>query len=328
MFAPDRAIERRARQSRPGALYMALPTGTLPTTDFSGRSFEKDETLSVIAAKLMTDAANHRACVRTDQMTVSAAVKPPPIPLSDSIARFVTTRWSIVSSCSDSGTDEEKAGAALGEICEIYWRPIFAFIRRQGHSVPDAQDLTQEFFGRVIKGRLIQSADQNKGRFRSLLLKALQRFLHDEGDKRHARKRGGDMHFVPWDDWMTEAGSQLSVSEQESYNWSPERVFDVRWAATIVERALRRLGDHCEKQGQRRVFDVLSSCLTADRQDVSYSNFAGVLGLQETAVKSLVHRLRERYRVLLREEVAKTVAGANEIDDELRYLCAVLSVAE
>jgi RNA polymerase sigma-70 factor (ECF subfamily) len=242
--------------------------------------------------------------------------------------RFVTTRWSIVLSCSDSATDEEKAQAALAELCKIYWRPVFAFICRQGHSVPDAQDFTQEFFGRVIKGRLIQSADRNRGRFRSLLLKALQRFLHDEGDKRHARKRGGDLRFVSWDDWMTEAPSHLSISEQKSDNWSPERVFDVRWAATVVERALRRLGDECEKHGRRRVFDVLSSCLTADREDVSYADFARVLGLQETAVKNLVHRLRERYRALLREEVAETVGGANEIDDELRYLCAALSAAE
>ena len=109
----------------------------------------------------------------------------------------MTTRWSVVLSCSDSATDEEKAEAALAELCKIYWRPAFAFICRQGHSVPDAQDLTQEFFGRVIKGRLIQSADRNKGRFRSLLLKALQRFLHDEVDKRHAHKRGGN----EWGDW-------------------------------------------------------------------------------------------------------------------------------
>jgi RNA polymerase sigma-70 factor (ECF subfamily) len=249
-------------------------------------------------------------------------------PFTDVPARFMTTRWSIVLSCSDSATDEQKAQGALAELCKIYWRPVFAFICRKGHSVPDAQDFTQEFFGKVIKGRLIQSADRNKGRFRSLLLKALQRFLHDQGDKRQAHKRGGDLSFVSWDDWMTEAPSHLSIREQESGNWSPERIFDVRWAATVVERALRRLGDECEKRGRRRVFDVLSGYLTAEREEVSYANFARVLGMQETAVKNLVHRLRERYRALLREEVAETVDGANEIDDELRYLCAALSAAE
>jgi RNA polymerase sigma-70 factor (ECF subfamily) len=242
--------------------------------------------------------------------------------------RFMTTRWSIVLCCGHSGTDEEKAQTALAELCKIYWRPVFAFICRQGHSVPDAQDLTQEFFGRVIKGRLLQSADRTKGRFRSLLLTALQRFLCDEGDKRHAHKRGGDLRFVSWDEWMTEAPSHLSIPERQSDQWSPERVFDVRWAATVVERALRRLGDECEKHGRRRVFDVLSNCLTADRQDVSYATFARMLGVEEAAVKNLVHRLRERYRTLLREEVAETVGGENEIDDELRYLCAALSAGE
>jgi RNA polymerase sigma-70 factor (ECF subfamily) len=260
-------------------------------------------------------------------MRSSAAVKTD-TPLADSHARFLTTRWSIVLSCSDSATDEEKAQAALAELCKIYWRPVFAFICRQGHSVPDAQDLTQEFFAKVLKGRLLQSADRNRGRFRSLLLTALKRFLHDEGDKRDAHKRGGDLSFVSWDDWMTEAPSHLSIPEHESDNWSPERIFDMRWAATVVERALRRLGDECEKQGRRRVFDVLSSCLTADRQDVSYATFASALGIQETAVKNLVHRLRARYRALLRGEVAATVGAAHEIDDELRYLCAALSAVE
>ena len=108
----------------------------------------------------------------------------------------MTTRWSVVLSCSDSASDEEKAQAALAELCKIYWRPVFAFICRQGHSVPDAQDLTQEFFAKVIKGRILQSADRNKGRFRSLLLTALKRFLHDEGDKRHAAGWRRKFRFV------------------------------------------------------------------------------------------------------------------------------------
>ena len=231
-------------------------------------------------------------------------------------------------SCADSGSDDAEAQAALAELCKIYWRPVFAFICRQGHSVPDAQDLTQDFFARVIKGRLLQSANQNKGRFRSLLLKALQRFLQDEADKRSSRKRGGDLHFVSWDDWMAEAPSHLSIPQRESDNWSPERIFDVRWAATVVERALRQLGDECEKRGRRRIFDVLSGCLAAERQDVSYATFARILGLEETAVKSLVYRLRDRYRRLLREEVAQTVWEAKEVDDELRYLCAALAASE
>jgi RNA polymerase sigma factor (sigma-70 family) len=240
----------------------------------------------------------------------------------------MTTRWSVVVSCADSGGDEEKAHAALAELCKIYWRPVFAFICHQGHSVPDAQDLTQDFFAMVLKGRLLHRADRNRGKFRSLVVKALRNFLRDAGAKRHARKRGGDVQIVSWDDWMAEAPSHLSIPEQDSDKWSPERIFDVRWAATVVERALRRLADECEKRDQRRVFDALSSCLAAEREDVSYAKFAKTLGVPEAKVKRLIHRLRERYRALLREEVAQTVEGPNEIDDELRYLCAVLSAVE
>ena len=240
----------------------------------------------------------------------------------------MTTRWSVVLSCTESGGDEEKAQAALAELCKIYWRPVFAFICRQGCSVPDAEDLTQDFFAMVLKGRLLQRADRNRGRFRSLVLTALQNFLHDAVDKRHAQKRGGDFQFVSWDDLLAEAPSLFSIPELDSENWSPERIFDVRWAATVVERALRRLGDECEKRGRRRVFDVLSSCLAAERADVSYAKFAKMLGLPGAAVKRLVHQLRERYRGLLREEVAQTVEAPHEIDDELRYLCAALSAVE
>ena len=234
----------------------------------------------------------------------------------------------MVLACADSGSDEEKSRKALAELCKIYWRPVFAFICRQGHSVPDAQDLTQDFFAMVLKGRLLQRADRSRGRFRSLILKALQDFLHDAVDKRETQKRGGDVQFVSWDDWLAEAPSHLSIPEQQSENWSPERIFDVRWAATVVERALRRLGDECEKRGRRRVLDVLNACVADKREDVSYAKFARTLGLQEAAVKRLVHLLRERYRALLREEVAQTVEEPNEIDDELRYLCAALSAAQ
>jgi len=180
----------------------------------------------------------------------------------------------------------------------------------------------------VLKGHLLERADRSRGRFRSLVLKALQNFLHDAAERRHARKRGGDVQFVSWDDWMAEAPSQLSIPAQESESWSAERIFDVRWAATIVERSLRRLGDECEKRGRRRVFDVLSNCLVAEREDVSYAKFSKTLGVAEVAVKRLVHRLRERYRELLRDEVAQTVEKPNDIDDELRYLCSVLAAAK
>ena len=241
--------------------------------------------------------------------------------------RFMTTRWSVVLSCADPGGDEEKAQAALAELCKVYWRPVFAFICRLGYSVPDAQDLTQDFFALVLRGQILERADPARGRFRSLVLKALKDFLGDAAEKRQTRKRGGDVQFVSWDEWMTEAPSHLSIPGTASENWSPERIFDVRWAATVAERALRRLGDECEKHGRRRVFDVLNSCLAAEREDISYAKFAKALGLQEAAIKGVVYRLRGRYRALLREEVAQTVEEPKAIDDELRYLCAALSAA-
>jgi len=231
--------------------------------------------------------------------------------------RFVTTRWSVVLSCADLKASTQTVRNALAELCQMYWRPIFAFVSRSGYSIEDAQDLTQDFFLMVLEGHLLGRADPNKGRFRSLLLKALKDFLHDARDKRKARKRGGDVQFIRWDEWMAEFPSQFSISAGDSETWPAEKLFDVRWAATVVEHALHRLGEECERRGRRRVFDVLRSCLGAEREDVSYSNFAKALGLPESSVKRLVHQMRKRYRALLREEVADTTAGPDQVDDEL-----------
>jgi DNA-directed RNA polymerase specialized sigma24 family protein len=239
--------------------------------------------------------------------------------------RFSTTHWSVVLACADSAAGEEAARKALAELCKTYWRPIFAFICRRGYSVPDAQDLTQDFLLMVLEGDLLKRADPTRGRFRSLLLKALQNFLVDDTIRKRARKRGGDLKFVSWDEWMAEAPSNLAITAHEAENWPAEKIFDVRWAATAVEHALRRLGEECEARGRRRVFDVLSDCLAAERQDVSYPKLSITLGVPETAVKRLVHQLRQRYRALLREEVAQTVEKPEDLDEELRYLCAVLA---
>jgi RNA polymerase sigma factor (sigma-70 family) len=241
--------------------------------------------------------------------------------------RFPTTRWSVVLAYADSITGEETARKALAELCKIYWRPVFAFICRRGYSVPDAQDLTQDFFLMVLEGDLFKRADPNRGRFRSLLLKAVQNFLADDTIRKRARKRGGDMKFVSWDEWMAEAPSHLSISAQEAETWPAERIYDVRWAATAVEHALRQLGEECEARGRRRVFDVLSDYLATERQDISYQKLSKALGVPEASVKRLVHQLRVRYRDLLRAEVAQTVEKPEDVDEELRYLCAALASA-
>ena len=177
----------------------------------------------------------------------------------------------------------------------------------------------------VLEGDLLKRADPSRGRFRSLLLKVLQNFLANDTIKKRARKRGGDMKFVSWDEWMAEAPSRLAVSAQEAESWPAEKIYDVRWAATAVEHALRQLGDECENRGRRRVFDVLSDYLAAERQDVSYQKLSKALAVPEASVKRLVHELRVRYRDLLRAEVAQTVEKPQDVDAELRYLCAALA---
>lgn len=240
-------------------------------------------------------------------------------------SQFATTRWSVVLASAGSQGEDQKAREALNQLCESYWRPVFAFICRRGHSTADAQDLAQDFFVMVLEGNLLKLADPHRGRFRALLLKSLQNFLREAARTGRARKRGGNVHFISWDDWMAAAPSRFSVSPVVLESWSPERLFDLRWAATVTERALRRLREECEAKGRRRVFDALSSSLGAERTEVSYSNIAATLGIEETTVKKLLHRMRQRYRELLRGEVAETVADPSEVDDEIRYLCAALA---
>src|SRR6185503_2068022 len=243
--------------------------------------------------------------------------------------RFHTTRWSLIlTSLEDENEAEESEGRqALAQLCRIYWRPIFAYICRQGHTPADAQDLTQEFFLAILKKKFLQRADPERGRFRSLLLKSLQNFLRDAQSKARARKRGGDVQFVAWDDWMAEAPSRLTIPPDALESWPPERLFDVRWAATVAERALRGLQEECERRGRRRVFDALSSSLSADRGDVCYEDLARELATGTTEIKRLLHQLRRRYGQLLRAEVAETVEKTEDVEDELRYLVRTLAAS-
>lgn len=250
------------------------------------------------------------------------------IPLAVAPGRFATTRWSLILFCVDSMVVSAAARDALSELCRIYWRPIFAYICRRGYSTQDAEDFTQDFLAELVDGPLLKRADPDRGRFRSLLLKALQDSLGHAAEKRSAQKRGGNIQFTSWDDWMAEAPSQLSISTDTLNSWRPEQLFDLRWAATVVEQALRRLREECESNKRLRLFDVLSPFLTSDRSDVSYVDLATQLGIAETAVKKQLHNLRRRYRWLIHDEVAQTVADPNDIDDELRYLCATLAAAE
>ena len=238
---------------------------------------------------------------------------------------FVTTRWSLILSAANLGSDEQKARDALAELCRTYWRPIFSFVRARGYSIEDAQDLTQDFFVTILRNNWLQHADRNRGRFRSLLLRSLQNFLINAAEKTSARKRGGDVDFVSWDDWMADVPSQLSLPGQALESLPPERIFDLSWATTVVEHALQRLREECESRGKLWLFQALSAHLTDEREEVSYANLAAELGMAETAVKKQLHNMRQRYRSLLRAEVAQTVENPADVDDEIRYLCASLA---
>ena len=238
---------------------------------------------------------------------------------------FTTTRWSLILSCGKGEAAEGKAQQALTELCHTYWRPVFAFICRRGYAIPDAQDLTQDFFVMLLNGNLLKLADPTRGRFRSLLCTALKNFLTDQHDKATREKRGGRIQFVAWDDWMAEAPSQLSLSTYDLATWTPERIYDFRWAATVVEQALRRLSEECSRQGKLRVFTLLNDYLMVERADVSYASLSSSLGVPEAAIKRLLHDLRARFRSILREEVSQTLSDPADVKDEIRYLCAALA---
>jgi DNA-directed RNA polymerase specialized sigma24 family protein len=234
----------------------------------------------------------------------------------------------MVLSCAQADGANDTTQRALEGLCRIYWRPVFALICRRGLSEVDAQDLTQDFFVMLLKGNLLSLADPSRGRFRALLRTALENFLTDKRYLSGRQKRGGTIQFVPWDDWIAEAPSQLAIYGHELQNSPPERVFDVRWAATVAEQALRRLAEECEARGRLRMFTTLSKYLNTERIEISYAGLSASLRVSETIIKRLLHELRVRYRTLLREEVARTVEDPDnqaEIDDEIRYLCAALA---
>ena len=218
-------------------------------------------------------------------------------------------------------SDTTRARDALAKLCQTYWYPLYAYVRRRGHSPEDAQDLTQEFFARLLEKNWVGDADQTKGRFRSFLLSALNHFLSDEWDKARAQKRGGGVPPVPLQ--FDTAETRYGVEPAD--NVTPERSFELRWALTLLEEVLNRLRGEYEQEGKAALFTALNPCLVGERTSQPYAELAKKLGTTEGAVKAAVHRLRQRYRALLRDEIAQTVAGPDEVDEELRHLFAVLA---
>jgi DNA-directed RNA polymerase specialized sigma24 family protein len=229
--------------------------------------------------------------------------------------RFATTQWSIVLTARD-GTATQARGA-LESLCGSYWYPLYAYIRRRGHSAEDAGDLTQAFFADLLARDFLDGIDRSKGRFRSFLLASLEHFLARERDKAHALKRGGPVRPLSLDAEEAERRYQHEPADRRT----PEVVFEQRWGLTVLERTMERLRAEHAEQPQR--FERLKSCLT-DSAPTHYRTLASDLGTSEAAVKTAVHRLRARYGQLLRDEIAQTVADPSEVDDEVRYLLGVI----
>ena len=232
---------------------------------------------------------------------------------------FATTHWTVVLAAGRRGAPE--ADRALEELCRTYWYPLYAYVRRRGHGPEDAQDLTQEFFARLLAKHWIESADREKGRFRTFLLTAMSRFLANEWDREGAQKRGGHAVCLPLD---TET-AEVRYEADSALALAPDRLYDRHWAMTLLDRALTRLRTEQKRAGKAREFAVLSPFLTAERGSIPYDQAAAQLGVNEAAARQAVHRLRKRFREVFREEITQTVAAPEEVEEEIRHLLAAFS---
>ena len=232
-------------------------------------------------------------------------------------ADFPTTRWTLVASAGEQGPDSRRA---LASLCEAYWYPLYAYVRRRGDSPEQAQDHTQGFFTRFLEKDYFDRADPDRGRFRSFLLASFKFYLRDEADQRRAQKRGSGIGPLPFE---ISAGEEMYAREP-FHDETPERIYERRWARTLLDRVMARLREEFVRHGRLDHFDVLKGCLQGD-SDVPYAELARQLEMTENALKVGVHRLRKRYRDLLRSEIADIVADRADIDAELRYLIGALS---
>jgi RNA polymerase sigma-70 factor (ECF subfamily) len=233
--------------------------------------------------------------------------------------QFVTTHWSLVGAARPDEASQTRAREALEELCRAYWYPLYAFVRSRGYSAADAQDLTQAFFARFIETDGFASADRDRGRFRSYLLGAMKHFLANQWHKAQTQKRGGRVQFIEFDALDPEA--RYAGASERSDN--PELLFDREWALQTVTGALRTLRDEMAKAGKSREFEALKGSLTG-QDELPRDQIASRLGMSAGAVKVAVHRLRQRYRKLLRAAVAETVSNEADLEDEMRYLVTVL----
>jgi RNA polymerase sigma factor (sigma-70 family) len=209
-----------------------------------------------------------------------------------------------------ASSDTSDARQALAKLCQTYWYPLYAYVRRRNYSPPDAEDLTQEFFARFLQHRWVDDADREKGRFRTFLLSAMNHFLANEWNKARAQKRGGGATLLP----LEFGTAETRYSREPADSVTPEQVFERRWALALLETVVHRLQAEYEQDGKTELFAALNPCLVGDRTAQPYEELARKLGVNEGTIKSAVYRLRQRYRQLLRDEIAQTVAGPDEVD--------------
>jgi RNA polymerase sigma-70 factor (ECF subfamily) len=244
--------------------------------------------------------------------------------ISGDPARFRTTRWSVILAAAESQMPGSQA--ALSELCQHYWYPLYAFARRRGYAPPDAQDLTQGFFLHLLEHRALKRADPLKGKFRSFLLASYRNFLADESDRARSLKRGGNFEFVALDTDDAENRYRLEPAD----HLTAEKIFDARWAMTLLTRAVERLREQCAASGEISRFEVLSAFVGVGlgKAPPPYEEVAKSLNISVGAAKTTVHRFRKQYAAFLRQEIGRTVSDPAEIDEEIHALCDALVVTE
>ena len=239
-----------------------------------------------------------------------------------SVDAFAATQWSVILAAAESQDDPESSHAALAELCQTYWPPLYTYARARGYSLHDAQDVTQGFFVYLIEHKIYKRADRQKGKFRSFLLVSFKNFLSDARDREQTLKRGGGNHFVQLDEGKTEAAESLF----KTHHSLGEGVFEQSWAETLVATVLDRVAAAYLAEGKKDLFEGLRGFLTMGAAPLpTYADLGTRLGVAESTLRSQVARLRARYREILRAEVRRTVNSEAEVDSELRELLRVLS---
>lgn len=233
---------------------------------------------------------------------------------------FATTHWTVVLTAGRRHTSQ--SDAALAQLCKTYWFPLYAYVRRRGYAKEDAEDLVQAFFARFLARNYLEGLSAERGRFRAFLLASLKHFLANEWDKSQRQKRGGGRTILSLD-WQT-ADTQFQIAATGEP--SPDKAFDREWALALLARVIERLQAECAADGKARLFEQLKVFLAAGRSETAQSEIAKVLGMEEGAVRVAVHRLRKRYRVLLREEIAQTLSEPAMVDEEMRALFGAFAV--